>query len=171
VCYLFQIELVLAKILQELKKLHGSSQQGARNLPDLIDGTTAVAGASGLNLIKLLHNLACTYFISKVQFFLWIELNMLDMFCLGPSNGELPLVDIESRLNHRNSRRKRKHSPDESTASDASAPIDPLSDLVLIFIIFNRSSSFGDFLKIHIIYQTCIGFVRPRIIHQVNAPS
>jgi hypothetical protein len=90
------------------------------------------------------------------------------MFCLGPSNGELPLVDIESRLNHRNSRRKRKHSPDESTASDASAPIDPLSDLVLIFIKFNSSSSFGDFLKIHIIYLTCIGFVRPRIIHQVN---
>ncbi len=57
-------------------------------------------------------------------------------------NGDLPLVDIESRLggaaaaaaNHRNSRRKRKHSPDESTASDASAPIDPLSDLVFFVV-------------------------------------
>jgi hypothetical protein len=43
----FQIELVLGKILQELKKLHGSNQHGARNLPDLIDGTTGVAGTSG----------------------------------------------------------------------------------------------------------------------------
>ena len=36
-----QIEIVLAKIYQELKKLHGSQQTGQRNLPDLIDGAVA----------------------------------------------------------------------------------------------------------------------------------
>ena len=52
-------------------------------------------------------------------------------------------MDIESRLgaaaaaaiaaNHRNSRRKRKHSPDEQiNTGDASAPIDPLSDLYAV---------------------------------------
>jgi hypothetical protein len=47
-----QIELVLAKILQELKKLHGSNQPGARNLPDLIDCTTSVSGVTGKPFMK-----------------------------------------------------------------------------------------------------------------------
>ena len=50
-----QIELVLAKILQELKKLHGSNQPGARNLPDLIDGTTSVSAATGWSSINRLY--------------------------------------------------------------------------------------------------------------------
>ena len=56
-----QIELVLAKILQELKKLHGSNQPGARNLPDLIDGTAGVATATDGPIseppLNFIHNL------------------------------------------------------------------------------------------------------------------
>jgi hypothetical protein len=46
-----QIELVLAKIYLELKKLHGNSAVGSRNLPDLVDG--AVASTSDLTAVEV----------------------------------------------------------------------------------------------------------------------
>lgn len=61
-----QIELVLDKILQELKKLHGTNPQAARNLPDLIDGT-GVPGASGTCLLT-----AKLWRLSTPQNFIWV---------------------------------------------------------------------------------------------------
>ena len=95
-----QIELVLEKIYQELKKLHGSHHTSQRNLPDVITGT-----GKGL-FIKLSS---------------WID------FSLSPSDGVAlgPNATGEAR---KGSRRKRKHSPDEVAGGAAAAAAGGNSD-------------------------------------------
>lgn len=103
-----QIELVLAKIHVELKKLQQSHSLGgntARNLPDLVDG--AISGSD----------------MPAVE---------VDSRVAPAKNSNAAANDRGG------SRRKRKHSPDEVVAStlnnvsDESSPIDPLSDLYAV---------------------------------------
>ncbi len=51
-----QIELVLGKIHQELKKLHGSGQQAGRSLPDVVDHNSDRAGGRGGSRRKRKHS-------------------------------------------------------------------------------------------------------------------
>jgi hypothetical protein len=59
----------------------------------------------------------------------WLECVKGFTFTSGSNNGEISSADNETRQSQRNSRRKRKHSPDEAAPA---APIDPLSDLYAV---------------------------------------
>jgi len=55
--------------------LHGSNQQGSRNLPDLIDGTTGVSGATGMSFV---HEVVAVRIVRLNE---WVSIGNFLSFC------------------------------------------------------------------------------------------